>query len=164
MTVNKITSEKRNKIINKSVNPLPVNPSRAGYKANEVKHAMFGFVTDESDSVLEEVNRVVDEVNECLQVTDNKFDNHYSKDESDKLLADKANSSEIPSSYIKDAVVDNSVLKLTKNDDTEVDFIGSTGFVAMDIQNGDLLLHHRHLDDAKFSIGIDGYMRVEIGG
>ena len=64
MAVNKISKISRDKIISKSVQPLPNNPGRAGMKADAVKKAMFAFVTDEKESVVEEINRVVEEIND----------------------------------------------------------------------------------------------------
>lgn len=63
MAVNKITNSSRNKIISKSVNPLPNNPSKIGYSAQDIKNSMFKFVTDEEESIVAEINRIVDEVN-----------------------------------------------------------------------------------------------------
>ena len=71
MAIEKISENKRKQIINKSVNPLPNNPSKAGYKADEIKKAMFNFVTDEKDSVIDEINRVVDETNASFEDIDN---------------------------------------------------------------------------------------------
>lgn len=71
MAIEKISENKRKQIINKSVNPLPNNPSKAGYKADEIKKAMFNFVTDEKDSVIDEINRVVDETNASFDDIDN---------------------------------------------------------------------------------------------
>ena len=63
MAVNKITNSSRNKIISKSVNPLPNTPSKLGYSAQDIKNAMFKFVTDEEESIVAEINRVVEEIN-----------------------------------------------------------------------------------------------------
>ena len=63
MAVNKITNSSRNKIISKSVNPLPNNPSKLGYSAQDIKNSMFKFVTDEEESIVAEINRIVDEAN-----------------------------------------------------------------------------------------------------
>lgn len=38
------------------------------------------------------------------------------------------------------------------------------GVFAMEISNGDLLLFQNNIDEAEFSIGADGYMRVNLGG
>lgn len=38
------------------------------------------------------------------------------------------------------------------------------GVFAMEVSNGDLLLHENGLDNAEFSISQDGYMKVEIRG
>lgn len=66
MAVNKISKISRDKIISKSVQPLPNNPGKAGMKADDVKKAMFAFVTDEKESVVEEINRIVEETNESI--------------------------------------------------------------------------------------------------
>lgn len=81
MSVNKVTDTARQRIIKKSVDPLPNNPGKAGFRADEVKKAMFGFVTDEEDSLLKELNRVVDEINESFLEEDEKFKEHYTKKE-----------------------------------------------------------------------------------
>ena len=61
--MNWVNPNKRKQIIRKSVDSFPDNPSKAGYKANEIKKAMFGFVTDEEVSVIEEINRVINDTN-----------------------------------------------------------------------------------------------------
>lgn len=71
MAVNKISKTSRDKIISKSVQPLPNNPGKAGMKADAVKKAMFAFVTDEKESVVEEINRVVEEINDSFDNVDN---------------------------------------------------------------------------------------------
>ncbi len=38
------------------------------------------------------------------------------------------------------------------------------GVFAMEVSNGDLLLYKNNLEEAEFSIGADGYMRVNLGG
>lgn len=38
------------------------------------------------------------------------------------------------------------------------------GVFAMEVSNGDLLLFQNNIDEAEFSIGADGYMRVNLGG
>jgi hypothetical protein len=98
MNIRRISDTSRLKIINKSVNPLPTNPGRAGFKADEVKKAMFGFVTDPKDSVIEEINRIVDEANSYIieviteSVTENLINYYtksqtYSQDEINNLVS-----------------------------------------------------------------------------
>jgi hypothetical protein len=82
--VNKISEDKRKQIISKSVDPLPTNPGRAGFKADDVKKAMFSFVTDEEDSIIAEFNRLVDEINYALNNID--LGNYNTKDEITNLI------------------------------------------------------------------------------
>ena len=73
MAVNKITNSSRNKIISKSVNPLPNNPSKLGYSAQDIKNSMFKFVTDEEESIVAEINRIVDEANTSIETATEKY-------------------------------------------------------------------------------------------
>lgn len=90
MDIRKITEISRQKIINKSVNPLPNNPAKEGYRANDVKKAMFSFVTDEEDSIVAEVNRIVDEINNGIDEVSSSVDKVVEDVEASKKYTDTA--------------------------------------------------------------------------
>ena len=50
----------------KSAFSLPNNPSAQGYKASEIRNALYTPITDEKNSVMAELDRIVDEVNGFL--------------------------------------------------------------------------------------------------
>ena len=64
MAINKPSNETKATIIRKSVKSLPNSPSREGFSAEEIKKAMYDFVTGNSNSVMSEIDRIVDEINE----------------------------------------------------------------------------------------------------
>ena len=101
MAIEKISENKRKQIINKSVNPLPNNPSKAGYKADEIKKAMFGFVTDEKDSIIAEINRIINEINFNFDNID--LSDYNTKEEIRNLIKDfiTNNTSELENYYTK---------------------------------------------------------------
>ena len=63
MAINKISDSSRNAIIKKSVMMLPNNPSEKGFKAEAIKRAMYDFVTGKRESIIAELDRLVDEIN-----------------------------------------------------------------------------------------------------
>lgn len=65
--INKISPASRRAIISKSVNSLPNTPTRAGFSADDIKGAMHQFVTDEENSIIAEINRVVEETNDAIE-------------------------------------------------------------------------------------------------
>lgn len=65
--VKKVTDETKRAILNKSAFALPDRPSEAGIPATTVKKAFYAPITDSTDSVLSEIDRVVDEVNQSLE-------------------------------------------------------------------------------------------------
>ena len=50
----------------KSVMTLPDNPSKQGYTPDQIKKRMSIFVIDNKESIISEINRVVDETNQEL--------------------------------------------------------------------------------------------------
>ena len=69
MAINKISDSARNAIIKKSVNMLPNNPSEKGFKAEAIKKAMYDFVTGKRESIIAELDRLVDEINLAFKDT-----------------------------------------------------------------------------------------------
>ncbi len=61
--INKTSASTLEAIRRKSAQPLPNNPTEAGYKASEIKNAFYKPILDKENSVLSELNRVVDEIN-----------------------------------------------------------------------------------------------------
>ncbi len=76
--VNKTTDEARNKIRRATVITMPDRPSERGIRATDIKSAMAEPICGSKNSVLAELDRVVDEVNVGLGVvqtsTDSKVD------------------------------------------------------------------------------------------
>lgn len=101
MTIEEISESKRKQIIKKSVDPLPNNPSKAGYKADEIKKAMFGFVTDEKDSIIAEINRIINEINFNFDNID--LSDYDTKEEVRNLIKDfiTNNTNELENYYTK---------------------------------------------------------------
>lgn len=104
MTIEEISESKRKQIIKKSVDPLPNNPSKAGYKADEIKKAMFGFVTDEKDSIIAEINRIINEINFNFDNID--LSDYDTKEEVRNLIKDfiTNNTNELENYYTKKQV------------------------------------------------------------
>lgn len=104
MTIEEISESKRKQIIKKSVDPLPNNPSKAGYKADEIKKAMFGFVTDEKDSIIAEINRIINEINFNFENID--LSDYDTKEEVRNLIKDfiTNNTNELENYYTKKQV------------------------------------------------------------
>ena len=65
--IEKVSEETRKRIRLKSAFSLPDDPSEAGLKPSEIKAALFRFVTDETDSVLAEIDRVVEQTNRAVE-------------------------------------------------------------------------------------------------
>ena len=66
--VNRVSDLTYQRIKQKSVTPLPDNPSKQiGLTANKLKELFAGIVTDKSYSALSEINRVVDEINKIFE-------------------------------------------------------------------------------------------------
>lgn len=66
MAVKKITTEKVNQIEKKTVKTLPDDPSKQGYSPDQIKRRMYAALLDPDNSVIAEVNRIVDEINLAL--------------------------------------------------------------------------------------------------
>jgi hypothetical protein len=64
--INKISSETRQKLIQKSVKGMANNPSEKGATAKQVKNAMVDPFIGDNLSILTEVNRIVDETNDIF--------------------------------------------------------------------------------------------------
>lgn len=87
--ISKITTSQLNKIEGKSVLSLPDSPTSANYSAEQIKNAIVKPVTDASDSIVSEINRIVDEVNNNLVQKDGTkvlTDENYTSDEKTKLF------------------------------------------------------------------------------
>ena len=76
MAINKVSSTTKSAIIRKSVKSLPNKPSDKGYKAEEIKKAMYEPITGEQNSVIAEIDRVVDEVNAEFEKNKQTHNNH----------------------------------------------------------------------------------------
>ena len=62
MAVNKISNEKIQRLRNKSIEKLP--DIVRGISPTELKKKFTGFVLDPTDSLVDEINRIVEEVNQ----------------------------------------------------------------------------------------------------
>ena len=67
MNINNVSEQDRQKILEKTVYSLPDNPSEQGYSAKEIKQAMYKSIVDSTNSVLAELDRVVNEINLQLE-------------------------------------------------------------------------------------------------
>ena len=66
MPVKKILPSIIEKIRKKTVMTLPDDPSKQGYSPDQIKRRMAAPIIDENESLVSEVNRIVDEVNSEL--------------------------------------------------------------------------------------------------
>lgn len=69
MSVKKIdnmSESVRNIILRKSAYGLPLRPSASGMKAADIKKAFYSAITDEEDSIVSELKRIIREANEIL--------------------------------------------------------------------------------------------------
>lgn len=66
MAVNKTSDDTKRNIKRKTAYAMPDRPSEKGMKAEDVKKAFWAPLLDGDDSILSEVDRVVDEVNADL--------------------------------------------------------------------------------------------------
>ena len=71
--INKTNEAVREAISRKSAYALPNRPSESGIKPDEIRRAFWSPVTDAEDSVLSEINRVVDEANEEFDAREEKI-------------------------------------------------------------------------------------------
>ena len=67
--VSKLTLQEKQAIIDKSPLTMPTNPTKAGWNDAQVKQRLAKMVTDEEDSVLAALDKVVDNVNDTLSVS-----------------------------------------------------------------------------------------------
>lgn len=74
----------------KSACSLPDNPTDFGYTPDQIRAAFYKPITDDSNSVIGEVNRIVNEVNKVLETNDEKnntsFTNKLDKSYNPKTL------------------------------------------------------------------------------
>lgn len=71
---NKTSEETKRRIKRKTVYAMPDRPSEKGIKAEAVKRAFWSPLLDDEDSLLAEMDRVVDEVNNDLNDMEEKVD------------------------------------------------------------------------------------------
>lgn len=71
--ISKMSDEMRRRIKRKTVYALPNRPSERGYKAEDIKKALYSPILDDADSVFSEINRIVDETNANLHQVDSKI-------------------------------------------------------------------------------------------
>ena len=82
--INKTTEEQRNKIRRATVITMPDRPSERGIKADAIKNALSTPICGKENSVLAELDRVIDEANsilsplsETVSALDEEYDNAY---------------------------------------------------------------------------------------
>ena len=73
--IQKISEITKNSILQKSVYNLPDRPSEMGMNPTEIKKAFYKPITDLNNSVLTEIDRVIDESNNDLLEFGSKLDN-----------------------------------------------------------------------------------------
>lgn len=64
--VSKLTTAEKQAIIEKSPLTMPTNPTKAGWSDAQVKQRLAKMVTDEQDSVLAALDKLVDNVNDSI--------------------------------------------------------------------------------------------------
>ena len=65
----KLTPQEKQAIIDKSPIYMPTNPTKSGYTDAQIKQKLSGMVTDEQNSVLAALDKVVDNVNDTLSIS-----------------------------------------------------------------------------------------------
>ena len=71
--VSPISAETAAAIKRKSAYNLPDRPTERGMKPDEIKRAFYGPITDANNSVISELSRVIDEVNEVVAGVEERF-------------------------------------------------------------------------------------------
>lgn len=71
--IQKVSEQTKNAINRKSAYALPNRPSDSGMKPDEIRKAFWLPVTDKTESVLAEIDRVVDETNEEFDAREEKI-------------------------------------------------------------------------------------------
>ena len=66
MAINNVSEATKTAIRNKSAYSLPNNPTDRGYTPAQIKEAIYKPVIDASNSIITEIDRVIDETNEAL--------------------------------------------------------------------------------------------------
>lgn len=69
MPVSKLTAQEKQAIIDKSPLTMPTNPTKAGWNDGQIKQRLAKMVTDETDSVLAALDKVIDNVNDTLGIS-----------------------------------------------------------------------------------------------
>lgn len=85
--INKVSKETKNKILNKSAKRLPDNPSAVGMKPEDIKRAFYAPITDAGSGVLEEIDRIAEEMNRELERISENSKENCTKDELDAAVA-----------------------------------------------------------------------------
>jgi hypothetical protein len=67
--VPKLTPQEKQAIIDKSPIYMSTNPTKSGYTDAQIKQKLSGMVTDEQNSVLAALDKVVDNVNDILSIS-----------------------------------------------------------------------------------------------
>lgn len=67
MAIEKISPQMQDKIKRKSAYSLPQRPSEEQLGAERIKRTFYTFVTDDENSVISEINRIVDQTNAALE-------------------------------------------------------------------------------------------------
>lgn len=75
--VNKVSEEVRDKLLRASASALPNNPTACGWKPEDIRRALYQAVLGESLSILNELDRIVDEINGSTK-THNESDTAHS--------------------------------------------------------------------------------------
>ena len=101
MAIEKTNEAVRYAIRRASAQHLPDNPSARGMKAEEIKRAFYAPITNASNSLLSELDRVVDEVNASFAACDERIGG---LEEETKTLEEKASALERTADTLADGV------------------------------------------------------------
>jgi len=66
--VSKLTEQEKQAIIDKSPLTMPTNPTKSGWSDAQIKQRLAQMVTDEQDSVIAALDKIVDNVNNVVNV------------------------------------------------------------------------------------------------
>ncbi len=134
--IKKISGDKIKSLQRKSAYSLPNNPIDSGYKPDDIKNALWKPMLNEEDSLLAEVNRVVEETNE-------RFTENYGYLNPQKYLnfvlsEDGTSYSVLKSDLLTKDIVGNLIIPSEKPivSIETYGFSGCSGLISIEIPNG----------------------------
>ena len=76
MEINSISKAAKDTILRKTAHALPDRPSASGMKPQDIKKAFYAAITDEEDSIIAEMERIIRECNTIINSIINRAFTH----------------------------------------------------------------------------------------